>query len=87
MDFPLLLKNPDSSSHHIENKLGLRIYGILKLNFLSCNLANQIELWSVEYILLLKLYEESNPNMYDIDKFGKITTMDVSIDFFSMDFS
>ena len=87
MDFPLLLKNYDGSSHDIGNKLWIGTYEFSKLNFLSSNLASQIKLWSVGYILLLKLYEESNPDMYDTDKSRKITTMDVLIDFVSMDSS
>ena len=87
MDFPLLLKNYDGSSHDIGNKLWLGTYEFSKLNFLSSNLANQRKQWSVGYIILLKLYEESIPDMYDIDKSRKITTIDVLLDFVSMDSS
>ncbi|KAH7567713.1 hypothetical protein JRO89_XS07G0129500 [Xanthoceras sorbifolium] len=58
MDVPLPLKNSDGSIARIGNELGLCEEESLKLNSLLTDLANKIELWTVGYIRLLKLFRE-----------------------------
>ncbi|GLT56454.1 hypothetical protein SLA2020_294930 [Shorea laevis] len=56
MDIPLPLKNSDDFVGHIEIKLGLCLAECSKLNFLLTDLANKMELWTVGYIRILKLF-------------------------------
>ncbi|PWA79077.1 hypothetical protein CTI12_AA058520 [Artemisia annua] len=67
LDVPLPLKNSDDSFADIGKDLGLDMDESSKLNLLLSNLADKIELWTVGYIRLLKLYKESDPNSFAPD--------------------
>ncbi|XP_024973069.1 protein FAM91A1-like [Cynara cardunculus var. scolymus] len=67
MDVPLPLKNSNGSFADIGKELGLGTDESSKLNFLLNTLANKIELWTVGYIRLLKLFKESDPNSFAPD--------------------
>lgn len=67
MDVPLPLKNSDGSIGHIGNELGLGEEESLKLNTLLTDLANKIELWTVGYIRLLKLFKERESDHFSPD--------------------
>ncbi|KAF5779297.1 hypothetical protein HanRHA438_Chr12g0569091 [Helianthus annuus] len=69
MDVPLPLKNSDNSVPDIGKELGLDVNESLKLNLLLENLGNRIELWTVGYIRLLKLFKESDPNSFKPDEY------------------
>ncbi|KAJ0026336.1 hypothetical protein Pint_08388 [Pistacia integerrima] len=67
LDVPLPLKNLDGSIGHIGNELGLGEEESLKLNTLLTDLANKIELWTVGYIRLLKLFKERESDHFSPD--------------------
>ncbi|XP_044475377.1 protein FAM91A1-like isoform X2 [Mangifera indica] len=69
MDVPLPLKNSDGSIAHIGNELGLGEGESLKLNSLLIDLANKIELWTVGYIRLLKLFRERESEHFAPDEY------------------
>ncbi|CAH1443303.1 unnamed protein product [Lactuca virosa] len=79
MDVPLPLKNSDGSSPDIGKELGLDTDESSKLNFLLSDLASQIELWSVGYIRLLKLFK-SDPN-YSFAPDDKYEWVPLSVEF------
>ncbi|CAJ1964613.1 unnamed protein product [Sphenostylis stenocarpa] len=56
MDIPLPLKNSDGSITSVGKELGICEGECLKLNSLLTDLANQMELWTVGYVRLLKLF-------------------------------
>lgn len=58
MDVPLPLKNSDGSVGCIGTELGLSLAECSKVNHLLADLANKIELWTIGYIRLLKLFKE-----------------------------
>ncbi|RVW17850.1 Protein FAM91A1 [Vitis vinifera] len=58
MDIPLPLKNCDGSIARLGKELGLSAEECLNLNSLLIDLANKIELWTVGYVRLLKLFKE-----------------------------
>ncbi|GMI77239.1 hypothetical protein like AT1G35220 [Hibiscus trionum] len=64
VDIPLPLKNSDGSVAHVGDKLGLCAEERLKLNDLLAALAHKIELWTVGYIRLLKLFKEPESNNF-----------------------
>ncbi|KAJ0615460.1 hypothetical protein HanIR_Chr02g0074381 [Helianthus annuus] len=78
MDVPLPLKNSDNSVPDIGKELGLDVNKSLKLNLLLENLGNRIELWTVGYIRLLKLFKESDPNSFKPDEYEWVS---LSIEF------
>ncbi|XP_071737696.1 uncharacterized protein [Rutidosis leptorrhynchoides] len=67
INVPLPLKNSDGSVADIGNELGLDTDESNKLNILLSNLSDKIELWTVGYIRMLKLYKESDPNSFAPD--------------------
>ncbi|KAK9067793.1 hypothetical protein SSX86_011904 [Deinandra increscens subsp. villosa] len=69
MDVPLPLKNSDNSVPDIGKELGLDMNESSKLNLLLENLGSRIELWTVGYIRLLKLFKESDPNSFAPDEY------------------
>lgn len=71
LDIPLPLKNSDGSIARIGNELGLCEEESSKLNCLLIDLANKIELWTVGYIRLLKLFKESESEPFspDVEKY------------------
>ncbi|KAM7258931.1 hypothetical protein ACFE04_014672 [Oxalis oulophora] len=62
LDVPLPLRNSDGSVACIGQELGLSAGESEKLNNLLTELANKIELWTVGYIRLLKLFKEDHPS-------------------------
>ncbi|KAK6246017.1 hypothetical protein QUC31_000787 [Theobroma cacao] len=58
LDIPLPLKNSDGSVALVGDELGLCAEECSKLNDLLTDLAHKIELWTVGYIRLLKLFKE-----------------------------
>ncbi|KAF8107820.1 hypothetical protein N665_0116s0027 [Sinapis alba] len=64
LDIPLPLKNSDGSIPHFADELGLPLGENTKLNSLLTKLANNMELWTVGYIRLLKLFKAKDPAGY-----------------------
>ncbi|XP_010247801.1 PREDICTED: protein FAM91A1 [Nelumbo nucifera] len=67
LDIPLPLKNSDGSVAQIGNEIGLCAEESSKLNSLLADLSNKIELWTIGYIRLLKLYKERECNYFSAD--------------------
>ncbi|XP_048437337.1 protein FAM91A1 isoform X1 [Pyrus x bretschneideri] len=67
MDIPLPLKDSDGSVACIGEELELSEKESSKLNSLLCDMANKIELWTVGYIRLLKLYKERDSEHFAPD--------------------
>ncbi|XP_010543813.1 PREDICTED: protein FAM91A1 isoform X2 [Tarenaya hassleriana] len=67
LDIPLPLKNSDGSIPHFGDELGLPPEEHTKLNSLLTNLANNMELWTVGYIRLLKLFKERESDYFSSD--------------------
>lgn len=67
LDVPLPLKNFDGSTPDIGKELGLCGDESLKLNSLLADLATRLELWTVGYIRLLKLFKEGDSDHFSPD--------------------
>lgn len=67
MDIPLPLKNSDGSVACIGKELDLSEKESSKVNSLLVGLANKIELWTVGYIRLLKLFKERDSDHFAPD--------------------
>ncbi|KAJ4701387.1 protein FAM91A1 [Melia azedarach] len=67
LDIPLPLKNSDGSIASVGNELGLCAEESSKLNSLLTDLANKIELWTIGYIRLLKLFTERESAAFSPD--------------------
>ncbi|XP_043722611.1 protein FAM91A1-like isoform X2 [Telopea speciosissima] len=67
MDIPLPLKNADGSSAHIGKEMGLSAEESGKLNSLVADLSNKMELWTIGYIRLLKLYKVRESDAFSTD--------------------
>ncbi|XP_057974658.1 uncharacterized protein LOC131162326 isoform X2 [Malania oleifera] len=67
LDIPLPLKNSDGSIAHIGEELGLCTEESLKLNVLLINLASKIDLQTVGYLRLLKLFKEGESEHFSPD--------------------
>lgn len=67
VDVPLPLKNSDGSIAQVGNELDLSEEDISDLNSLLVVLANKIELWTVGYIRLLKLFKEREMENFSSD--------------------
>ncbi|KAK9271195.1 hypothetical protein L1049_026785 [Liquidambar formosana] len=67
MDIPLPLKNSDGSIAHIGKELGLSTEESSKLNSLLTDLAEKIELWTIGYIRLLRLFKERESDHFSPD--------------------
>ncbi|KAK3025947.1 hypothetical protein RJ639_040863 [Escallonia herrerae] len=80
IDVPLPLKNSDGSVADIGKELGLEADDSLKLNSLLTNLATKIELWTIGYIRLLKLFKESKSDYFSPDE-EKYEWVPLSVEF------
>ncbi|XP_022737161.1 protein FAM91A1-like isoform X2 [Durio zibethinus] len=80
LDIPLPLKNSDGSVAHIGDELGLCAEECLKLNELLTDLAHKIELWTVGYIRLLKLFKERESDHFGPDE-EKYEWVPLSVEF------
>ncbi|KAL9316131.1 hypothetical protein ACSQ67_017132 [Phaseolus vulgaris] len=71
LDVPLPLKNADGSIASVEKELGLDDEEEnFKLNSLLNNLANKMELWTVGYVRLLKLFNGTKSDQFSsIEKY------------------
>lgn len=58
LDIPLPLKNSDGSNAHVGKEMGLSEEESLKINSMLDDVAKNVELWTVGYIRLLKLFKE-----------------------------
>ncbi|KAL4559015.1 hypothetical protein LXL04_031147 [Taraxacum kok-saghyz] len=88
MNVPLPLMNSDGSSPDIGKELGLGTEESSKLNALLSDLASQIELWTVGYLRLLKLYKQSDTNTFlpDDDRYEWVPlSVEFGIPLFSPD--
>ncbi|KAI4305769.1 hypothetical protein L6164_029116 [Bauhinia variegata] len=68
MDIPLPLKNSDGSIAPIGKELGLSEEESSKLNSILTTLANEMDLWTVGYIRMLKLFSERESDQFLPDK-------------------
>ncbi|KAI5386937.1 hypothetical protein KIW84_073180 [Lathyrus oleraceus] len=64
MDIPLPLKNADGSISPVEKELGISEEESSKLKSLLSDLADTMELWTVGYIRLLKLFNDREPEQF-----------------------
>ena len=80
LDIPLPLKNFDGSIAHVGKELGLCEEESLRLNSLLTDLANKIELWTVGYIRLLKLFKERESDHFSPDD-EKFEWVPLSVEF------
>ncbi|XP_011098773.1 protein FAM91A1 isoform X1 [Sesamum indicum] len=67
LDVPLPLKNSDGSMASIGEELGLCREESLKLNTLLHNISNKINLWTMGYIRLLRLFKEGESENFSVD--------------------
>ncbi|PPD85053.1 hypothetical protein GOBAR_DD18006 [Gossypium barbadense] len=79
VDIPLPLKNSDGSVAPVGDKLGLCAGECLKLNDLLTVLAHKIELWTIGYIRLLKLFKERESDNFGPN--GKYEWVPLTIEF------
>ena len=80
MDIPLPLKNSDGSNTYVGKDLGLCEGESSKLNSLLTDLANKMELWTVGYIRLLKLYNGRESNQFSPEE-EKYEWVPLSVEF------
>nr|GLL48084.1 protein FAM91A1-like isoform X1 [Ipomoea trifida] len=80
IDIPLPLKNSDGSTANIGEELGLHSDKILNLNILLTDLANKLNLWSLGYIRLLRLFKEKVSESFADDD-GKYEWVPLSVEF------
>ncbi|XVE95250.1 hypothetical protein REPUB_Repub02eG0080100 [Reevesia pubescens] len=80
LDIPLPLKNSDGSVAHVGDELGLCAEECSKLNDLLTDLAHKIELWTVGYIRLLKLFKERESDHFGSDE-EKYEWVPLSVEF------
>ncbi|KAF9608538.1 hypothetical protein IFM89_009904 [Coptis chinensis] len=67
LDIPLPLKNSDGAFAPVGKEMGLCTEEILKINCLLTDLSSKIDLWTVGYIRLLKLYKERESDSFAPD--------------------
>lgn len=67
LDVPLPLKNSDGSMACIGEELGLSGEESLKLNTLLHDISKKINLWTIGYIRLLRLFNERESENFSID--------------------
>ncbi|XP_075516861.1 uncharacterized protein LOC142551482 [Primulina tabacum] len=79
-DVPLPLKNSDGSIACIGEELGLRIEESSKLNLLLQDISNKINLWTIGYIRLLRLFKERESETFSVDD-GKYEWVPLSVEF------
>ncbi|XP_030482690.2 uncharacterized protein LOC115699433 [Cannabis sativa] len=80
LDIPLPLKNSDGSTARVEKEMGLSEEESNKLNYLFADLANSMELWTVGYIRLLKLFKEKESEQFSPDE-EKYEWVPLSVEF------
>ncbi|XP_021284086.1 protein FAM91A1 isoform X2 [Herrania umbratica] len=80
LDIPLPLRNSDGSVACVGDELGLCAEECSKLNDLLTDLAHKIELWTVGYIRLLKLFKERESDHFAPDE-EKYEWVPLSIEF------
>ncbi|KAF4388479.1 hypothetical protein F8388_012456 [Cannabis sativa] len=80
LDIPLPLKNSDGSTARIEGDMGLSEEESKRLNSLLADLANNMELWTVGYIRLLKLFKEKESEQFSPDE-EKYEWVPLSVEF------
>ncbi|KAL1546794.1 protein FAM91A1-like isoform X1 [Salvia divinorum] len=68
LDVPLPLKNSDGSIACIGEELGLSGEECSKLNILLHDISKKINLWTIGYIRLLRLFNERNSETCSVDK-------------------
>ncbi|KAK6938123.1 FAM91, N-terminal domain [Dillenia turbinata] len=68
LDIPLPLRDSDGSIPPIGSDLGLCTEESSKLNFLLTELTDKMDLWTIGYIRLLKLFNESAAESFSPDK-------------------
>ncbi|TKY57021.1 FAM91A1 protein [Spatholobus suberectus] len=79
LDIPLPLKNADGSIASVAKELGLYEEENSKLNSLLTNLANKMELWTVGYIRLLKLFNGTKSDQFSSEE--KYEWVPLSVEF------
>jgi len=62
IDIPLPLKNSDGSLVHVGEELGLGAEESSRLDSVLRNIVDKIDLWTIGYIRLLRLYIEREPD-------------------------
>ncbi|GAB4861302.1 hypothetical protein Ancab_036464 [Ancistrocladus abbreviatus] len=67
LDIPLPLKNSDGSTVQIGEELGLGMEESSKLNSVLSDVAEKIDLWTIGYIRLLKLFTERDSDHFSPD--------------------
>ncbi|KAK7306620.1 hypothetical protein VNO77_44571 [Canavalia gladiata] len=80
MDIPLPLKNSDGSIISVGEELGICEGESSKLNYLLTDLADKLELWTVGYIRLLKLYNERESDQFSPEE-EKYEWVPLSVEF------
>ncbi|KAE8680442.1 hypothetical protein F3Y22_tig00111388pilonHSYRG00057 [Hibiscus syriacus] len=80
LDIPLPLKNSDGSVANVGDELGLCAEECSKLNDLLTDLAQKMELLTVGYIRVLKLFKESNMDHFGPDE-EKYEWVPLSVEF------
>lgn len=58
LDIPLPLKNSDGSTAQVGEELGLSAKETFNLNLLLASLSNKLNLWTIGFIRLLRLYKD-----------------------------
>ncbi|XP_056693849.1 uncharacterized protein [Spinacia oleracea] len=67
IDIPLPLKNSDGSLVHVGEELGLGIEESTRLGSLIRNIVDRIDLWTIGYIRLLRLFIETDSDQLSPD--------------------
>ncbi|GAB4844994.1 hypothetical protein Ancab_038387 [Ancistrocladus abbreviatus] len=80
LDIPLPLKNADRSTVHVGEELGLGIEESSKLNSVLSDVADKIDLWTIGYIRLLKVFIERDSDYFSPDE-NKYEWVPLSVDF------
>lgn len=80
MDVPLPLKNFDGSIASVGEEFGLNNEESIKLSSMLTNLAKKMDLWTVGYIRLLRLFKDSDSNHFCQDD-SKYEWVPLSMDF------
>ncbi|KZV31579.1 hypothetical protein F511_13519 [Dorcoceras hygrometricum] len=78
-DVPLPLKNSDGSMARIGEELGLCKEESSKLNLLLHDISNKINLWSIGYIHLIRLFKERESESFSVD--DKYEWVPLSVEF------
>ncbi|GMH22563.1 hypothetical protein Nepgr_024406 [Nepenthes gracilis] len=80
LDIPLPLKNSDGSYFGVGEDLGLSMEEGSKLNSVLSDVADKIELWTIGYIRMLKLFIERDSDHFSPDD-GKYEWVPLSVEF------